>query len=818
MLLGAVSSRALAAEALLYAPEGSPRPGARAPIEVAVAEGPFPVRGALVEVEVSRGRIVAFEGEVAPGRYRFRYQAGPEPGDDAVTVKVNGAVAARPPLRIRPFARTGLSGAAEVDAAIGTPRVELRFPLEATSGAAAPGDFVVRGSEGRVVDVAVGDDAVVVGVEPGSDRFARALAVAVLDRRAPGAEPVFGLIRLRARPQLALTAEPGSVATLRVGRRAYGPFIADAAGAIALSFDVWPGETSYELSVSDDLGNTQKSQGPLATSPRPLLVGLEAPSAASGSANLFLGAWTAAGGPWTGAAPACLSGEGVRQDAVSVGRGVYALTVGSPTGAASFFDAQIGCALAEAAVAFRVAARTEGPERIDLRAYPEALSADFPIAQVQATLVDARGERLPPGAIRMSAERGEIVVSEEQGSLRGEYRGAAAVAAGGDHLSAAWDQTMGTGLPWSIRLHASPDGDAVVVVARVFDGGGHPLAGVPVTFTAAGSGVTEATDARGWAQGRLPGIAEAGVVAATAGETGSERVVFRGAVDALPNPTLPDLTAGRDLVIHAGRVRAVYIDAQPRPLMTGAGQSATVVVRMLDAQGNPVRDEVVSIVADQGLVGIATPRADGALEANYMPPPGAIARTVRITANTSAGSYATDLELVPRPVRGSVAIGAGWLTNFDTVSSPTFQILASTRLPVLPDVLASRIAINAYVLRTTVEDPLAGADVSLSATMIPIELGVQGVQRFGPRSIQAGLSAVVTPYYMAVDYGTERGINGVALASPGLSIHGGGAWRIGGSELFTEARFLLFTASSSNVAFDGSVGGLSLTAGYRVLY
>jgi hypothetical protein len=56
------------------------------------------------------------------------------------------------------------------------------------------------------------------------------------------------------------------------------------------------------------------------------------------------------------------------------------------------------------------------------------------------------------------------------------------------------------------------------------------------------------------------------------------------------------------------------------------------------------------------------------------------------------------------------------------------------------------------------------------------------------------------------------------MARPGLAVQAGGGYRLGNSEIFAEARFLVFSAGTSQVSFDGSLGGLSLTGGYRLLY
>lgn len=804
-----------APDVLLLAPDGPPVPGGRAVVEVAVADGDAPLAGAQVTVVPSRGRVLASEGEVAPGRYRFRYQAGPTGEPDRFEIRVGE----EPPVG-RSFALgsppvPALGAPADGDAPVGAPRVELRFP---SADPPDPADLVVRASEGRVLEVRRADDAVIVVVEPGPERYARALGVGVLDLRRPGERPVLGLVRLRARPQFSITAERGSTATLRVGGRSYGPFVADAAGQVLVAFDAWPGDTSYELVVADDLGNTQRSTGPLATSPRPVLLGLEGPLPGENGADVFLAAWTPAGQRWSGAPPTCRTGAGVREDAALAEPGLYSVRVQPPVASGALFDPRVGCVLQEATASLRVPLGGDRPARVELAVYPDAVSADFPIAQVQAALLDRSGNRLPPDALTLRADRGELTAEPLDGALRAEYRGAGAVEAGGDRLEAAWSAPPGKGAPWSLELWAAADRAGLVVSARALDRWDRPLGGVPVRL-AAGSVVMErTTDARGWAQAWLAWNAPVATVRAEAGAAVAETAAFRGAPARLPDPTAPDLFAAVDLPIRAGRVRTVWIDAAPRPLPTGSGQTADVVVRMHDAAGNLVSDEPVRIEATEGSVGPPEARADGAIVARYTPPAGLVARTVRLTASTSAGAASTDLELVPRPVRGSLAVGLGWLSDLGQVSTPTIQAAWTTRVPGLPEAVQARLAVGGWSSDAVVRDPLADADIAVRTSMVPIEVGVAGVQRAGRQSLEAGIGAVVAPYRLAVDYGDERGLEGFALSSPGLALHVGAGWRLGGSEIFAEGRYYLFTASSPHVSFDGALGGVSLAAGYRVLY
>ena len=108
--------------------------------------------------------------------------------------------------------------------------------------------------------------------------------------------------------------------------------------------------------------------------------------------------------------------------------------------------------------------------------------------------------------------------------------------------------------------------------------------------------------------------------------------------------------------------------------------------------------------------------------------------------------------------------------------------------------------------------------VSVQSTFVPFDIGLQVLERWGSRSLHFGIATVVTPYAMTATFGRQTGVNGLAVASPGLAVQGGAGYRLGGSELFVEARYLLFTAGAGPVVFDGSVGGGSLSGGYRLLF
>ncbi len=803
---------AWAAEVRLLTPLGPLVPGHPGVVEVVVAEGGQPVSGALVEL-VSGGANIGRAEAVAPGRYRLTLEPtglAPIP----VTVRVAGEAVLTGSVPVDPAPAGAIGEAGATGGMVGAERIDVRFPLSASVESRW---LEARVSEGRVLEVRVDADAVVVGVQPGDDRTARVMGLALVDGRVPLVEPRFVAIPLRARQTASVNVGPGSSVVARVGRRAYGPFTAGADGAATLTFDVYPGETNVDMVATDDVGNVRKVTSPLPTVATPTLVGIEVPTGVETLPELRFAAWTPAGARWEGESPTCRSGVGGREASWPVAEGVYGYR---PDKGAAVFDLRVECALEAAASSFRLPVPGGRAASLELRVYPETLSADFPFAEAQAVLADARGARVSADRVTLSARNGTLVTKVVEGVVRAEYTGTAAAPLGGDVLTASWRPPPGSGAPWSLDLHAAvtPFGTEIRVRAR--DHEANPIPGITVLV-----GVRDAapvpvlTGASGWGAAVLPapagGIA---VVQARAGSVIRESAVFAGEDVVLPETDRPDLYAVVEVPIRAGQVRQMYIDVAPRPLVTGSGDTAVVEVRMLDAGGNPVRGEAVMISADAGVVAQTAPRPDGSVEAVYTPPPGSSSRVVHITAQSAGGSVATDLQLVPRPVRGGVSLSAGWVTNFGVVNAPCFDVVFQNRLPVLPELLQFRGGVGTYAIDTLINDATTGQDVHVHAQFVPIELGIAASQRVGRRVFDAGVSAVLMPFALETDFDGQRGVSGGGIGPPGFLLHGAGGLRFGGSEVFGELRYLLAASRGGAVSFDGSVGGGSLVVGYRVLY
>jgi hypothetical protein len=806
LLLALGIGTAAAAEVELLYPEGPPMVGQPIVLEVVVEEEGRGL-GTLPLLSLERGQLLGNPASPATGRHQVLYLPPNLPGNDSLRVKVGSQefrfdipVAALPPAP--PMA-------APLEAVVGVERLQLRFPRGESSD---PSSYLARTSEGKVLSVRVEGEEVLVEVQPDDRRMARVVVVGLLSLEHPHQIPVFAQARLRARQQASIGAEPGSKVSLRVGSRTFGPFVADSSGQAQVSFEIPPGVTAYEVQVTDDLGNSQKVRSSLPGPFPPALLAMDAPDF-EGRADLWLGAWTANGTAWTEEAPTCRAGADQPQPTIQLAPGLFRLNL--PPGDPNRLDIRVECTLAESAAALRLPAVRPGPARLELRVYPEQLSSDFPVADVGVSLMDIRGEPLPAEGVQLRAMHGRLVTEPVTGTvLRAEYRGEGALSAGGDLIEAFWFEPAGSGGVWRLSLASEPIGERLRVRVRVEDRLGYPLEGVPVRLEPEG---VEPLQLRSGPRGEVEvEIGDVRRIRATAAGLSTELRPLRG--DLLPPAAAPELAARRELGLQAGRVRKIELDIDPVPLVIGSGQNAVLRVRLVDASGQVVRDEPVEIQASEGSLGPQSVAADGTITVDYVPSSGGLSRQVELQARSSNSVATATLPLVPRPVSGGITLTGGYLTNFGAVSSPTLWATVDGKIPGLSWPLRWRAGLGFWNLRSRFTSATFGEEVFSSTTFFPVELGVELVQRRGRTQLQAGLAAVVVPYYYSLSFAGEQGPTGPAITTPGLLVHLGGALRIGNSELPVELRYLLVTASGSAVRFDGSPGGLALTLGYRYLY
>jgi hypothetical protein len=768
----------------------------------------------------------------------------PEPAGDGrwrVPVRTLGVAAARlhgtiggdafAPVEVTLPAARGCLGAGRVELSGAVARVTFPRLADDPTCPLRVDDLRVRASEGTVGALQLGPDAVRLEVAVTPDRNARVLAIGMADRARPWVAPVVAMAAVHGRPALALQAEPGSVVTVRVGRRAWGPLRADASGAVAVTLDTLPGETAYEVTVADEVGNVRRTVGPLPSSTRPVVLAFE-----DRLAGAWLAAWGPAGAAWRGAAPVCVGPGGMRPGVVSAGV-AGAWRVQLPEGVvAAGLPVPLECTVDSGAASLRVPARVGRARRLELRVVPEVLSADFPRAQVNAVLLDEDGERVAPEGVAVVADRGSVVVDPDASppGVGASYDGQAAAAAGVDTVRARWVPPARPGPVTDLELHAASRGEVVEVRVRARGPDGSPRVGVAVRV-ASGDGADAralTTDSRGWATTELRapprlggGVAEGGTPSAPVSIVAScledgllarRRLVLSGESVVLPDADAPDLVAARDLSFRAGRVRQVVLDVSPPSL--APGEEARVRVQMLDVAGLQVAGEGAHVAADAGRMGPLTVLSDGSMEARYVAPPDDSRPRVQITASSGEASAAVGVPVTPRPVRGALSIAVGWTTDMSDAGVAYGQLALSGRSPGWPDALWVRGSVRALRRSFAAADAFTGQTVAVAATVVPVDLGVELVRRSGRRSLATGVSAVVAPYRLAVDYGGRRGLDGLGLSRVGGTARAAARMRFGMAEGTLEAAYTFLDPGTSAVVFEGGVGGASLAAGYRLLW
>ena len=345
-------------------------------------------------------------------------------------------------------------------------------------------------------------------VTPDASPFPRTLSVGLRDRGGASA-PVWGEIRLRARPRIPVTAEPGATLDLEVGGREYGPCKADARGVIEARIDQYPGERVARATLQDDLGNTNESTIPLSVSDQSVLIAIEGErrSPSEPPRMVYLHAVDASGRP-AKQPPTCRSPAVGTFELVTLEPGSFLLPI------EGLFPnerqgVRVDCALDDTGLALRLGGREGAPARISLQVWPTELSTDFPVAEVRVSLEDEVGNRLPVEDVQVGAELGTVELRFEGNAALGEYEGAGAVEAGVDTIEATFAPRAVTGAPSALALVWSAIPESGRARVRVFarDGLARPVRDASLTISAGSDPVDVRTDEQGWAEAdvRVPG-------------------------------------------------------------------------------------------------------------------------------------------------------------------------------------------------------------------------------------------------------------------------------------------------------------------------
>jgi hypothetical protein len=838
-----LSARGWAAEATLVWISGPPRSGEDTTVQVMVHELDRLVGGVPPVLRFGAGELVSGPVELTPGLWSVQLRAPSEPGLLQVEVAVSDRRRSET-FEVAPPRRSPLTVDVVEEVPIGQGRPWLLRVL--SPGGVRPEDLQIEPSEGALQSVQEtvgpnGEAGALLSWVPSGDPFPRVALLALRDRRHPRDTPAWVALSLRGRPRVPVSTLPGAEVTLKIGSRSYGPVVAGPDGVATLNMEVRPGEVLAEVFVTDGSGNTQHSSLSLGGDAHPVLatVGSEAGPGVGERPTVFVSATRPDGRPWRESAPACrtsLGEEGVvRPDGV----GQWRVSFGAPAQDA-IFDIRVDCSLgSDAHSSVRIPVSRDVPARIVLRAFPTELSADAPLAQVEAHLENGAGDRLPASGLRLAADLGKIGYSPERGSLdgsvQGAYAGDEAIHQGADRLRATWDRPAGSGEPDRVRLSGHwTSGEGPVFAARVLDARGLPLAGVPVRLLLRGeaedAATVASTDTRGWAtftipSTRLPAVAPQGTERAPV--IGVARVDDEEAqLGLLPGlqlgarPEDPDLSTALPITIRTGRVRSVFLSTEPRAVVGGGGASARVIVRLIDATGHPVSAEGLSLQATDGTLSSPRELGAGTYEATFTPSGRMISGTVRLTVSSAEARFAdtsTEIEVLPPTVQWAPGLSSGAIFGGGG-STAIFGVSGDLLLPRIPGRWYGRIWGSWFRRVAFDEDELSGDAVRASIDVVPLGVGVYSRQPWARLTTWFGGGPVLVPYRSEVTIGSQDSSRGPGLSGPGWSASAGVGWRVRRSEIDLELTFLGLSISGEGSGWSGRVGGFAPTLGYRLLY
>ncbi len=796
---------------------GPLHPGVPAHVLVAVVGEGASVPTDPPRVELAGG-AVRLEAQVGRGVWRYAVLPSPDARQAEFEIAALGRVTTRQ-LALTPQPEAALEVPRRVDALAGASAVSFVV----TGADLPPPDAlqVVTGS-GEVSGVRAVRGGLEVTIDPGESPYPRYVPVGLRDARRDDA-PVWTGLRVRTRPRVTLQTEPGTQLLLTVGGRAYGPFTADAQGGVAGQIEQYPGELVATAVLRDDLGNETTTSLPLSSHGQPALLAIASGPMAPGRAPpvVWLRGFHGDGHPWQGSPPQCRTSTVGEIGVVPIGPGAWRLSLFDALGGEQA-DLRVQCSLGSAVESvFRVPMADGVASRLRLRVWPDELSTDFPVAEVQAAVEDLRGERLPVRGLQLDAHRGEVRVDAASPLLlRGDYQGARAIEAGEDVIRARWVAPAGSGAPARIVVAHGPiplEG-ALQVYGRALDVADRPLAGVPLALSTGGEVVDVPTDVDGWAVATLPLSAEDGVVVITARSAHRvARALGLPGDEARGGPGSPDLVAEHVVRISTGRGTDLFLEIDPPVLYTGGAAFAKLRVTVRDRAGNPVPDAALKLEASEGSIGPLRAATEGGQIADYTPPPGDKRRDVVITARHEGAATTARLLLEPRPVQRAVGLAFGVTTNFGVITAPFFAIDLDWRLPWLGGALMLRAGVGTYGDRTTVATGL-GDDAQLSMVWVPMTLGLLGRRDMGGRALWLGIAGVVAPYRVEARIGADVAARGVSVLPPGLSVIGGLGQRLGGGEVMLEIRATTLTSPGGALTYQGPVGGLAAVLGYRLIY
>ena len=729
----------------------------------------------------------------------------------AVTIQWNGQQKTLPVHRIG-------RGLAAIDA-----------PSSIDSQVGKPVEFSVTGVELDALDVdsnegkstaRCSDDGCTVQWTPADEPFPRAVPLLISNPQRPKDPPKVVTVRIAATPTIPVQTEPGARVNVSVGGRQTNDQIADEGGVARFQVEVKPGDERATVSLEDTLGNRQTSTIMIGGNTGPVVSLAYHGTIIAGAPwpRVWVAAAHANGTPWKGETPICtgLTARGLEPHSDGLWVGIV--------DAANGLDKRVTCRAGTGRSSSTVVPVDRvRATRLVLQVYPPVLTADIPIAEVQAYLVNGAGERLASDGIRLNSERGILLRDGTADGrwVRARYDGTKAAVDGGDIVRATWSRPTGSGGVWNLGVIGSAPGagDEIVVDARVVDQGGRPLEGVPVILAAGSQKVSTESNGRGWATSVFawPNRREVVQVSARVGVEEKVTFVLRGD-RAIAGPGDPDLVTDTTIQIQPGRVHGVVLNPDRRTL-SNDGEAAEVTIRLEDKLGNLISGPEVSVTASAGNVRPAQLRANGEYVAVVEPPAGMDPGSVRVTATTDDGRFSasTDLIVHHKTVNWTLGVRSGGLIGRNSRQPRGLAGLTyERRLPY--DLLYGRLGFSTYGLAAVEQDPVTQANVEMRSRVFTASGGLFVRKGAIGVPVWAGAQVVMAPFHQTVRLDDIAASNGWGWLSPGAAMTVGAGMRAFNGEAFMEFDYLFIAAPGGTIGWEGPVGGLVGSVGFKLLY
>lgn len=775
--------------------------------------------------------VVPLHVQAAPGVFGF--SVAPAPGERAVGLRVEHEGRDRSisvPVEAAPQPRWSAPEVVVAELS----EEEVTF-LVRGDDLPPPEALDVRSERARLIGVTAEPDGLRVRLAPApsEDGFPRAWLVAVRDTRGL-APPQW--VRVRQRSRLAVRAgglEPGSQVWVSVGARSYGPDVADASGAVAVLIDHYPGEVEGRVRVVDPAGNEASRPTQLPGENQTLLMGVVAGSREQGEAppSVYVRADTSRGGPWRRDPPLCRAPRFGDLPVFELGAGIWRVQVPYVPPSASV-ELRVQCDLDDASTSLSLPVAAEVPVGIELKVWPEELTADFPVADVRVSLHNAVGERVPfAGKLMLDAALGSLRVLDAEGPVRrAEYRGGLSAEVGEDIVEARWYQSAGAGPVDRLRLTtaAMPVAGELQVWVRAEDANRRPLPGREVAIEAGDRTMVTETGAGGWAHVLLPLLAGERPVRISARSEGRRRqiVLVRGTEVSAGVPGGPDLFASVTLPVTVGRVAEVELSATPAQLKPGRGETSIVTARFVDRTGHLADAAAPEVTSSEGELRPLEADVDGTMRWELVPRPSFRTRTIEIRARSEALDVeeSVGVELRSPAANAIVGVSAGVQSNFAALLSPRLELSGDFRVrfgrqdgqPLGPSRFFVRSAVAWYSAAGSAGGD--GIEGRKQTSFFPISVVLMLRQEYPAHAFWVGLGGQLVPYWGATSFDGVVVDRGGGVLPPALVLAAGYGLRVPGGEVVLEVQGSTLSSPGDRRAVAGFVGGVAVGLGYRLVF